>query len=363
MAQAATIMAEIGVVVYPDVQLAAVYGLTDLFRIAGEHAELREPSSPAAIRVTHWRQSAAGADVECIFDSHPGAPSKPNHLIAPPSLIMPAKMKRMSGLATWLTERHAAGATLCSVCAGAFLLGETGLLAGREATTHWAFADTLAERFPTIKVDVDRMVIDDGDIITAGGILAWTDLGLTLVERFLGPSIMLDTARFLLIDPPGRTQRPYNHFLPRLDHGDAAILKVQHWLHANGGKDHTVKTLATMARLEERTFLRRFRKVDRPETHRIRPADSHRQGARSAGAQPQANRADRMGCGLRRPVCLSQAVSAGHRPGPNRLSPALWHRRMRTRWAAAFPSAHHSLPTRSREPAPLNLVYLRRNLD
>ena len=248
-------------IVYPDVQLAAVYGLTDLFRIAGEHAELREPSSPAAIRVTHWRQRVEGADVECVFDSHPGAPSKPNHLIAPPSLIMPAKMKPMRGLADWLTERHAQGATVCSLCAGAFLLGETGLLAGREATTHWAFADTLAERFPAIKIDVDRMVIDDGDIITAGGILAWTDLGLTLVERFLGPGIMLDTARFLLIDPPGRTQRPYNHFLPRLDHGDAPILKVQHWLHANGGKDHTVKTLANMARLEERTFLRRFRRA------------------------------------------------------------------------------------------------------
>jgi len=255
------VVAEIGVIVYPDVQLAAVYGLTDLFRIAGEHAELREPASPPAIRVTHWRQAATGTGIECIFDSHPGIPPKPNHLIAPPSLIMPAKMKPMGGLADWLTERHAGGATLCSVCAGAFLLGETGLLSGREATTHWAFAETLAERFPTIKVDVDRMVIDDGDIITAGGILAWTDLGLTLVERFLGPSIMLDTARFLLIDPPGRTQRPYNHFIPRLDHGDAAILKVQHWVHANGGKDLTVKTLADMARLEERTFLRRFRKA------------------------------------------------------------------------------------------------------
>jgi transcriptional regulator GlxA family with amidase domain len=255
------LVAEIGVIVYPDVQLAAVYGLTDLFRIAGDHAELREPSNPAAIRVTHWRQAATGTGVERIFDSHPGMPSKPNHLIAPPSLIMPARMNRMSGLANWLTERHAEGATLCSVCAGAFLLGETGLLAGRDATTHWAFADTLAERFPTIKVDVDRMVIDDGDIITAGGIFAWTDLGLTLVERFLGPSIMLDTARFLLIDPPGRSQRPYNHFVPRLDHGDAAILKVQHWLHASGGKDHTVRTLAGMAHLEERTFLRRFRKA------------------------------------------------------------------------------------------------------
>lgn len=255
------IVAEIGLLLYPDVQLAAVYGLTDLFRIAGEMAVLRGGPKSPAIRVTHWRQADTGDGVECVYDSHPGGPHKPNHLIAPPSLVMPAKMKPMHGFAAWLTERHAEGTTLCSVCAGAFLLGETGLLEGREATTHWAFADALAARFPTIKVDVDRMVIDDGDIITAGGILAWTDLGLTLVERFLGPSIMLETARFLLIDPPGRTQRPYNHFVPRLDHGDAAILKVQHWLQASGGKDVSVQALAERAKLEERTFLRRFRKA------------------------------------------------------------------------------------------------------
>jgi transcriptional regulator GlxA family with amidase domain len=255
------IVAEIGLLLYPDAQLAAVYGLTDLFRIAGEMAALRDGSNPMAIRVTHWRQKEFGEDVDCVYDSHPGGAYKPNHLIAPPSLVMPDRMRPMHGFAAWLANRHAEGTTLCSVCAGAFLLGETGLLEGREATTHWAFADALAARFPGIKVDVDRMVIDDGDIITAGGILAWTDLGLTLVERLLGPSIMLDTARFLLIDPPGRAQRPYNHFVPRLDHGDAAILKVQHWLQATGAKDHAVPALAARAGLEERTFLRRFRKA------------------------------------------------------------------------------------------------------
>jgi transcriptional regulator GlxA family with amidase domain len=261
MTRGQKIVAEIGLLLYPDVQLAAVYGLSDLFRIAGEMAAAREERDPPAIRVTHWRQAETGDGVECVYDSHPGRPHKPNHLIAPPSLIMPARMKPMHGFAAWLTDRHAEGTTLCSVCAGAFVLGETGLLAGREATTHWAFAEALAARFPTIKVDASRMVIDDGDIITAGGILAWTDLGLTLVERFLGPSVMLETARFLLVDPPGRSQRPYNHFVPRLDHGDAAILKVQHWMQAAGGKDHSVSDLAARARLEERTFLRRFRKA------------------------------------------------------------------------------------------------------
>lgn len=255
------IVAEIGLLVYPDVQLAAVYGLTDLFRIASDMAASRDGEDPPAIRVCHWRQTEDGAGVECVHDSHPGVPHRPSHLIAPPSLVMPRKMQPNPAFANWMTACHAEGTTLCSVCAGAFVLGETGLLEGREATTHWAFADALAERFPDIKVDVDRMVIDDGDIITAGGILAWTDLGLTLVERLLGPSVMLDTARFLLVDPPGRAQQPYNHFLPRLDHGDAAILKVQHWLHKSGAKEHTVPALAKRAGLEERTFLRRFRKA------------------------------------------------------------------------------------------------------
>jgi transcriptional regulator GlxA family with amidase domain len=255
------IVAEIGLLIYPDAQLAAVYGLTDLFRIAGDVTATSGESDPAAIRVTHWRQADDGAGVACTYDSHPGKPHKPSHLIAPPSLVMPGKMQSMRGFATWMADRHAEGTTLCSVCAGAFVLGETGLLEGRQATTHWAFADALGERFPTIKVDVDRMVIDDGDIITAGGILAWTDLGLTLVERLLGPSVMLETARFLIVDPPGRAQRPYNHFVPRLDHGDAAILKVQHWLQATGAKDHAVTALARRAGLEERTFLRRFQKA------------------------------------------------------------------------------------------------------
>lgn len=257
MGQEPRIVAEIGLLLYPDCQLAAVYGLTDLFRIAGEMSATSEGPGAPAIRLCHWRQEEAG--VACVYDSHPGAPHRPSHLIAPPSLIMPDRMQPMQAFAAWMAERHAGGATLCSVCAGAFLLGETGLLENRPATTHWAFADALARRFPAIRVDADRMVIDDGDIITAGGILAWTDLGLTLVERLLGPGAMLETARFLLIDPPGRSQRPFGRFVPRLDHGDAAILKVQHWLQATGAKDHAVPGLAARAGLEPRTFLRRFR--------------------------------------------------------------------------------------------------------
>jgi transcriptional regulator GlxA family with amidase domain len=65
--------------------------------------------------------------------------------------------------------------------------------------------------------------VDGGAIVTAGGFLAWTDLGLTLVQRLLGASAMLQTPRFLLTDPPRHAQQPYRNFIPKLDHGDAAI--------------------------------------------------------------------------------------------------------------------------------------------
>ncbi|HWJ72520.1 MAG TPA: GlxA family transcriptional regulator [Kaistia sp.] len=257
-----SICTEVAILCYPNCQLAAVYGLTDLFRIAGEISRDRaDDEATPIIRVSHWQLDAAGADVVCTFDSHPGRPHRLGHIVIPPSLIVPSRMQPMQTLATWLLAQHGKGSRLCSVCAGAFLAADTGLLDGRDVTTHWAFAAELAERYPKLRVDADRMVIDDGDIVTAGGILAWTDLGLTLVAQQLGPSIMLDTARFLLTDPPGRLQQPFIGFVQRRDHGDEAILKVQNWLQATGARDHAIEALAGRAGLGERTFQRRFHKA------------------------------------------------------------------------------------------------------
>src|SRR5690606_16077027 len=144
---------------------------------------------------------------------------------------------------------------------GAFLPAETGLLARRTATTHWTLAEAFSSRFPQVSLDTDRLFIDDGDIITAGGLMSWTDLGLRLVDRFLGPTVMLEAAQFLLIDPPGREQRFYRTFAPKLNHGDTAILAVQHWMQANQGQEATLSVLSEQAGLEERTFLRRFHKA------------------------------------------------------------------------------------------------------
>lgn len=250
MSPGGELVAEIGLLIYPDCQLSAIHGLTDLFRIANDWAEGRH-----AIRVSHWRDGPDG--VTCVWDSHSG-PHRLSHVIAPPSIVMPELMAPQTVAADWMRDRHAEGATLCSVCAGAFVLAQTGLVDGRRATTHWAFARQLAQRFPRIHLAEENMVLDEGDIITAGGILAWADLGLTLVERLLGPATMLATARFLLVDPPRSSQRPFASFVPRFDHGDDAIRRAQHHLHAHAREAANMSELHGIAGMTERTFLRRF---------------------------------------------------------------------------------------------------------
>ena len=248
---------EIGLLIYPDCQLSAIYGLTDLFRIAGEWAD---SDNPRQVRVTHWRAEEDGEPM-CVWDTHPSRAHHLDYVITPPSIVMPDKMQPMPQEAEWLRSQHKEGSRVCSICAGAFVLAESGLLQGRRVTTHWAFAKHLAESYQDIEVADRNLVLDDGDVISAGGILAWTDLGLTLVERLFGRSTMLSTARFLVIQPPRATQLPFTEFIPDFDHGDEAILRVQHHIHADLTASLNLDDLSDLAHLGKRTFLRRFAKA------------------------------------------------------------------------------------------------------
>lgn len=253
-------MLEIGLLLYPGAQLAAAHGLSDLFtvanRMAAEHADVDLP----LLRVKHWTATENG-EIRCSHDSHPGADSQPAVVVALPCLGTLPATEALQPFADWLSLQHKSGVTLSSVCAGAFVLAQTGLLSGRSMTTHWSLAKDLGERFPEVKVDADKLVVDDGDIITAGGVMAWTDLGLTLVDRLLGPTIAANTARFLALDLTRHSQQYFRRFTPRLTHGDEAVLKVQRWLQRQDARQVSLPAMAAEAGLGERTFLRRFQQA------------------------------------------------------------------------------------------------------
>ena len=251
---------EIGILLYPGAQPASVHGLTDLFAIAAGIAGRLERAAMPALRVTHWQPHGSGARA-CVYDSAPLSEPDPRIVVVPPTLVELPSSDACDEIAGWLSERHANGAIVISVCSGAFLLAPTGLLDGRVVSTHWSCADALAAQYPRIAVTVDQRVIDHGRIITAGGFMAWVDIGLMLVERLLGVEARAATARFMFADraeDAGPLPQPAG-FVPPQAHADAAIRRAQEWVHLRDGRDVSLIEMAARARLGKRTFLRRFR--------------------------------------------------------------------------------------------------------
>ncbi|MEG3148782.1 helix-turn-helix domain-containing protein [Sphingomonas sp. ZT3P38] len=250
---------EIGILIREQSLLGTVHGLADLFGFADRLARQRDGTTTPALRVSRFM---AGPDGVARAGEPPDiAAAEPAIVIVPPRETIALGMEEHRAAGDWLRARHEAGVVVSSICGGVFLLAQAGLLDGREVTTHWVCAGALAKDFPTISVDADQLVIDDGDVITAGGMMAWADLGLLVIDRLLGPAVMADTARFMMIDPPRRQQRFYRPFEPPRDHGDAAVAAAQERLHHEGPGGATVADMAGWARLEVRTFVRRFHRA------------------------------------------------------------------------------------------------------
>ncbi|SEN60513.1 Transcriptional regulator GlxA family, contains an amidase domain and an AraC-type DNA-binding HTH domain [Pseudomonas sp. ok272] len=251
-------VAELGVLIYPGAQMAAVHGLTDLFAVANGIAAEHQSEQLPLLRVSHWQADSTHVP-DRVYDSLAGHDRGLVALLIPPSIGGFSPDLATPALMQWLGRQHAAGAILGGVCVGSILLAESGLLDGRRATTHWTTAKQFSERYPAIKLNADKPIIDDGDLITTAGLMAWSELGLRLVDRLLGPSIATRTARFLMVSHRDSASQCGSNFAPILNHGDASILKVQHWLQGNGAVDVSLSVMAQQAGLEERTFLRRFR--------------------------------------------------------------------------------------------------------
>jgi transcriptional regulator GlxA family with amidase domain len=253
---------EIGIVLRDKTMLGIVHGLNDLFRITDDLSREKLKTTTPVLRITHYADTGGGGIMR-TFDTAPEF-DQPGEQRAPTVIIIPSCETAALGIevdrkwADWLTAHHADGSILGSICGGTFLLAQTGLLDGHRATTHLLCAPELATMFPAVNVDIDALLTEEDDLITVGGVMAWTDLGLVIVRRLLGTAAMMATARFMMIDPPGREQRFYKTFSPNMDHGDVQILVAQEKIHARGTCDFSVTDMAEWAGLEKRTFIRRF---------------------------------------------------------------------------------------------------------
>lgn len=166
---------------------------------------------------------------------------------------------RNAVLVDWVKRRCLVAKRTASVCSGAFLLAETGLLDGRRAVTHWRRCDEFAARFPAVRLDRDPIFVCDGAVWTSAGITAGIDLALAMVEHDLGRRLALEVARQLVVflkRPGGQTQ--FSTVLA-FQAADEMFESLHVWIAANLHRDLSLASLADQAGMSLRSFSRHYR--------------------------------------------------------------------------------------------------------
>lgn len=167
-----------------------------------------------------------------------------------------------------LVSAHRRGAQVVGLCLGAYVLAEAGLLEGRRATTHWAFAHDFAQRYPNVRLDPDVLYLEDGNLLTSAGTAAGIDCCLHLLRLRYGAESANSVAR-LLVAPPHRQggQAQYIEQPLAATARDSRLASLINWVRANLQQPHSLDTLAAQAVMSRRTFTRRFRQLTGNTVH------------------------------------------------------------------------------------------------
>lgn len=239
---------KIAIVNYQGSSKAATYGLCEFFEMANQ----------ASLDLS----VDAKFEVE-ILDSLSDMEAGPAYtvVVLPPSHTGQYYLSPAPELINWLVSQHTRGSILASACAGTFILAHTQLLTNKSCTTHWGLADLFKARFPQLDIKPESILINEGSIITAGGMMSWMDLGLELVSQLTSPAVMRLIGKMLVVDTGAREQRFYQQFTPNFQHGDEAILRVQHYMSNHYSEKITNQQLSKMSCLTERTLQRHFRRA------------------------------------------------------------------------------------------------------
>lgn len=246
------------VMLFEGVQPLDVAGPVDVFSTAARF--VGSANQPPYVVTT---ASLGGAPVRCAGGLHL-VPDLDLLDVGDPDILLvpggPGVEDADGRLAGWLRERAPQAKRVVSVCTGAFLLAEAGLLDGRRATTHWGSCGDLARRFPQVRVDPSPIFVRDGAISTSAGVTAGVDLAIALVEEDYGRAVAHEVARLLVVylRRPGNQAQFSVQLSAQVARSDP-LREIQYWAVEHLDSDLSVPALADRAGLSTRQFARAFR--------------------------------------------------------------------------------------------------------
>jgi transcriptional regulator GlxA family with amidase domain len=238
------------IVIFPGFQLLDAAGPTAAFEIA----ERFRPGS-YALKLLAPGGGLVESSSRVRFSAEPLRQGSFDTVIVAGGDIV-RSMPTAVAIVTWL--KRARARRIASVCSGAYLLAEAGLLDGRRATTHWGNTDDFGRRYPKVRLDAERIFIRDGDVWTSAGISAGIDLALALIEDDLGPQIARRTAQHLVVHqrrPGGQSQFSA---LVELGGRTGRFVELIQWMRVHLNEPLTVERLASRAAMSPRNFARAF---------------------------------------------------------------------------------------------------------
>jgi transcriptional regulator GlxA family with amidase domain len=269
---ARTAPASAAILAFPEATASVLYGLSDLFHSAGRDWELIVTGTPGVPLIRPQIVAAEAGPfriangVTVVPDALLSAVPDPELICVPELLVAPSEplSGRFEREIEWLRTCYARGATVAAACSGSLLLAEAGLLEGEAATTHWAYCDALAERFPGIRVQRQRSLVAAGEgqrLIMAGGGSSWLDLGLFLIARIAGVDAAMQVARIYLIDWHHAGQQPFARLSASRQTDDAVVSTCQVWAATHYNEPVPVAAMVHLSGLSERSLTRRFQRA------------------------------------------------------------------------------------------------------
>lgn len=164
-------------------------------------------------------------------------------------------------LLPWITDKYNKGAEIASLCIGAFLLANTGLLSGKKCSTHWLYATEFRNRFPDVTLIDDKIITEENRLFTSGGANSYWNLLLYLVEKYTNREIAIMASKYFVIETMRNNQSPFVIFRGQKSHKDETVKQAQEYIEQNYAQRITVDQLAAVLATGKRTLERRFKEA------------------------------------------------------------------------------------------------------
>jgi transcriptional regulator GlxA family with amidase domain len=255
---------KIGILAYDGCTASMIVGVMDILSFANSQHQSRGERDLFEIEIVTETGKAANGFSKFPIQAHRRIKTKsPFDLIYVPGFVgdFDELLSKQKNVIKWLKRQYQDGIILTAACNGNFFLAESGILNGKRATTHWSLINAFRKRYKEITLEPEKIIVDNGSIISAAGVTAYFNFALFLVERYGSKELALTSAKVFLVDSGRKLQTPYQMYQVPKNHGDEEIVHVQDWLEANYNEKITLEKMAHVCNLGEKTLVRRFKKV------------------------------------------------------------------------------------------------------